>query len=818
MLSPYRVIDLACDRGASCGQMLADLGADVIAVEPPDGAAARREGPFLGDRAGPERSLAWWATSRGKRSIALDLALPADRAVLRRLVAGADFLIESEPPGRLEALGFGDAALEALNPALVHVAITPFGRDGPKAAWAATDLTLVAASGLAHLNGEPESPPVRCSVPQAWAHAAADAAVGALIAHFARVRSGRGQHVDVSAQQSLTLATMFRSLDAPLAEAPARRLSGGVYVAGNFIPTRHRVRDGWVMLGPAFLPSTGHFMKRLLSWALEEGFGDPSAIDEDWSTFVIRMLGTTLASDAYAATEATLDAFFATRTKAELVEVACKRKLLLAPILDLGEIVDSPQLAARGFAAALTPPEAERPLRFPGPFARFERTPIRIARPPPRLDEHGPELRAEPLRTRAIGKRPETARSGAGAERAAPATGASEDALPLEGVRILDLFWVLAGPGATRMLADYGAEVVHVESMRRLDTLRVIPPYQFNNPHPEGAGGYQSANANKRALTLDLGRPEAREIALDLVRWADVVTESFAPGVIGRYGLGWEMLREVKPELVMISSCLMGQSGPWRDLTGFGNLAAAITGFQTLAGFPGRPPAGPYGAYTDFIGVRINALCILAALEHRARTGEGQYIDMAQAEAALHFLAPAFLDYTANGRVPAPVGNDDPVCHPHGVFPCAGEDAWVAIAVRDERDWEAVRGEIGRADLASRRDECAAAALSAWTRERTPDEATAALQARGVPAHPVLDTPGLFACPQLQHREHYLEIPHEIFQTTTIESSRLRLSRAPARVPERALCFGRDNRAVLEGILGYAPERIAALAAAGVLL
>jgi crotonobetainyl-CoA:carnitine CoA-transferase CaiB-like acyl-CoA transferase len=812
-LSHYRVIDLASDRGAFCGQLLADLGADVIAVEPRGGAASRREGPFHGDDPGLDRSLSFWAFARGKRSVELDFDDAADLAVLRRLVAGADFLIESEPPGRLAELGLDDETLAALNPSLVHVSITPFGCDGPKAGWAATDLTLVAAAGVAHLNGESESPPVRCSVPQAWAHAASDAAVGALIAHFERKRSGRGQHVDVSAQQSLTLATMFRSLDAPLAEAPAHRISGGVYIAGNFVPTRHRVRDGWVALGPAFLPSTGHFMKRLLSWALEEGFGEASALEEDWGDFALRLIRGELPGDAYASTEATLEAFFATRTKAELVEAACKRRLLLAPILDLGEIADSPQLASRDFVCEVPVDEVQASVRFPGPFARFERTPLCAGRPPPRLDQHGAALRAESLRQPAACTQAKAARSEA-------QTSGVEAVLPLEGVRILDLFWILAGPGATRMLADYGADVVHVESTKHLDTLRAIPPHQFNTPHPEGAGGFQCANANKRNITLDLGREEGREIALELVRWADVVTESFAAGVIENYGLGWETLREVKPDLIMISSCLMGQNGPWRELTGFGNLAAAATGFQTLANFPGRPPAGPYGAYTDFIGVRINALCILAALEHRDRTGEGQYIDMSQAEAALHFLAPAFLDYTANGRVPAPIGNEDGSCHPHGVFPCEGEDTWVAVAVRDDRDWCALCEVIDRGDLASRRDDRAAAdaALEAWTRQRSPEAATEALQAVGVPSHPVHDTPGLYACPQLQHRGHYLEVAHEIFQTTTIESTRLRLSRAPARVPERAVSFGRDNRAVLEDILGYAPERIAELAAAGVLL
>jgi len=800
VLSPYRVIDLACDRGILCGQILADLGADVILVEPRGGSALRRAGPFLRDEPGPERSLAFSAYARGKRSIALDLDDARDREVLRRLVAGADFLIEAESPGRLDALGFGDAALDALQPGLVHVSITPFGRDGPKAGFAATDLTLIAASGLAHLNGEASFPPVRCCAPQAFEHAAADGAVAALIAHFARRRTGRGQHVDIAAQHSLTLATQFRCLDAPLGEVPARRLAGGVYVAGRFIPLRYALRDGWVALGPAFLPSTGHFMKRLLAWALEEGFGDPAALDEDWGQFVLRVIRKEIAVETFAPIDDALRAFFATRTKAEVVETACKRKLLLAPIFDLGEFADSPQLAAREFAREVAVGEVGS-LRFPGPFARFERTPIRYALPPPQLDAHGDALRAETPRA------------------PAPAGRETDVAAPLAGVKILDLFWILAGPGATRMLADYGAEVIHVESTGHLDTLRVIPPYRYANPHPEGAGAFQCANANKLGITLNLASPEGREIALELVRRSDVVTESFAPGVIERYGLGWETLREVKPDLVMISSCLLGQSGPWRDLTGFGNLAAAVTGFQQLACWPGSPPAGPYAAYTDFIGVRYNALAILAALEHRHRTGQGQYIDMAQGEAALHFLAPAFLDYAAHGRVPGPSGNGDRELFPHGIFACAGEDAWVAIAARDERDWRALCGAIGRVDLLPRRAdrELVEAALVAWTRERTPAEVEAALQAAGVPAHAVLDMPGVHACPQLQHRGHFVEIPHEIYGTTTIESSRLRFSRARPRVPEGALGFGRDNRPVLESILGYSPERIAELESRGVL-
>jgi crotonobetainyl-CoA:carnitine CoA-transferase CaiB-like acyl-CoA transferase len=624
-------LDLTNENGLLCGQILADLGADVIQIEPPGGSSARRVGPFFDGKRGPENSLFWCAYARNKRSLALDLEGAADRRVLLRLVSGADFLIESERPGRMAELGLDYEHLSLVQPGLVYVSITPFGQDGPKAQWVATDLTLVAAGGFAYLSGDADGPPLRVRVPQAHAQAGADAAVGALIAHAERRRSGRGQHVDVSMQESVTLATMFRILDEPVGMAPAERVAGSLQAGGVLVPIRHRVRDGWVTLGPSVLPSTGHFMKRLLEWVAEEGFCDPALAQEDWGSFGLRLGARRLPEDAYEPVARILDAFFATKTQAELMRAAVERKLLIAPVFGLDEIIESEQLAEREFPLELK--RRAGPLgRYPGPFAKFGASPIRYRLAAPSIDEHGADLRAEPARC------------------AAPAGSEGSAGLPLAGVKILDLFWVLAGPTATRVLADYGATVVRVESMRHLDTLRVSPPWQFTAPHPEGAAGFQSANANKLGITVDLASDEGRGIVLDLVRWADVAAESFAPGVMESHGLGWETLRQLEPSLIMISSCIMGQTGPWRDFAGFGRLAVSVSGFQQLASWPARPPAGPFGAYTDAIASRYNAAAILAALEHRQRTGEGQYIDLSQTEAALHFLAPAFLDWTVNGR------------------------------------------------------------------------------------------------------------------------------------------------------------------------
>jgi crotonobetainyl-CoA:carnitine CoA-transferase CaiB-like acyl-CoA transferase len=811
VLTPYRVLDLSDEQGLLCGQILADFGADVIRIEPPGGSTARRVGPFAGDEPGLERSLYWWAYARNTRSVVLDVEAPGDREALLALVAGADFLIESARPGRMAELGLGYPELSGLNPGLVYVSISPFGQTGPKADWLASDLVSMAAGGHAFLTGETDRAPLRVSVPQAHGHAATDAAVGALVAHFARRQTGRGQHVDISTQQSVTLATMFRSLDAPLEEAPARRISGGVYLGGNWVSSRYALRDGSVIVGPAWLPSTGHFMKRLVDWAAELGFcADPGLLAEDWSTYALRMIRREIGAEEHAPLDALLTELFASLDKREVMQAVVERRLLLAPVLGLGEVIESDQLKARNFSVPLAGPVEGETVGYPGPVARFSRTPIEYRLPPPRLDEHRAEILSEPAR-------PPASALPQSDSKLDPSPGARP---PLEGIKILDLFWILAGPGSTRMLADYGATVVHVESGKHLDTLRAIPPYRFNNPHPEGAGGFQSVNANKLDLSLDIHSPEGHDLVMELVEWADVVTESFAPGVAASLGLEYAALSQVKSDLIMISSSLMGQTGPWKSFSGFGNLAASVTGYQGHAGWPDRLPSGPHGAYTDFISARYNAVAILAALEHRERTGEGQYIDQSQAEAALHFLAPAFVDYTFNGKLREQVGNSDAEQSPHGIYPCAGEDRWVAIAVANDDQYRALCSAMDRPDLLARRGEGAAVEgeIAAWTAERDGEEIEALLQARGVPAHRALDTVDLYACPQMQHREHYIDVGCDIYQSTTVESSRLRLSESRPRRPEKAVSLGRDNRYVLETILGYSPEKIAGLAEAGILL
>lgn len=402
------------------------------------------------------------------------------------------------------------------------------------------------------------------------------------------------------------------------------------------------------------------------------------------------------------------------------------------------------------------------------------------------------------------------------------------ESLPLADVKILDLMWAMAGPAATRVFADYGATVVRVESSRRFDAVRTVGPFHNAQPGLENSGLFYNMNAGKLVISLDLTKEVSRQVVLDLVRWADVVTEAFSPRAMRAWGFDYESLRKVNPHIIMLSTCLMGQTGPLAQFAGFGNLAAAISGFFNLTGWPDRPPAGPFGAYTDYIAPWFNAAAILAALEHRRRTGRGQYIDLSQAEASLHFLGPALLDYTVNGRVWERRGNRDLNYAPHGVYPAAGEDRWVAIAVTTDEQWRSLCRVIQQPGLLddarfatpqgrlAHQDELDAV-IAQWSQGQDPFAAEAALQAHGVPASALSTLHELSTDPQLLHRGHFVQLDHPLHGKTTVEGSRFHLSRTPARVQGSAPTLGRDNQYVLKTILGYSEERISELAVAGAL-
>jgi crotonobetainyl-CoA:carnitine CoA-transferase CaiB-like acyl-CoA transferase len=335
-------------------------------------------------------------------------------------------------------------------------------------------------------------------------------------------------------------------------------------------------------------------------------------------------------------------------------------------------------------------------------------------------------------------------------------------------------------------------------------------------------------NAGKYGITLDLSTAGARAIVMDLVRWADVVCEAFSPKAMRAWGFDYESLRQVKPDLIMLSTCLMGQSGPLSRFAGFGNLAAALCGFYNLVGWPDRPPSGPFSAYTDYIAPRFGACAVMAALIHKKLTGEGQYIDQAQAESALHFLTLPIIDFSANRRHYQPVANRDLYHAPHGVYAAASDDRWVAIACRTDDDWRALCAVMGKHGLSedvrfktftARQANCEELdrLINEWTLSQDAHEVERRLQTQGVPAHVVETAYDLYHDPQLHHREHFVEVSHPELGKTWVENSRFRLSRTSARVERPAPMLGEHNQYVLEQILGYDEERIAELVGAGAL-
>ncbi len=392
MLSPYRVLDLSTERGLLCGQLLGDMGADVIKIEPPGGSPARQLGPFLGDGPHPDRSLYWWAYNRNKRSITLDIDRPEGRDLLKRLVPTAHFIIESFNPGDMAARGLGYDDLAALNPTLVYVSISAFGQDGPKATYADADLIIMAAGGPLVLTGDDDRPPVRLSVPQAYLHASADAAVGALAAHHESIRSGRGQYVDVAAEDSVGMATQSYILAAPLGSVEARRMSGGVKFGPLDIPLVWPAKDGYIALTFLFGSALGVFTRKFMHYLCEQGFCDEATRDKDWIGLGEKLFsGEEPLSEFHRVNQIVVN-FTSSHTKAELLQLAVERGFLMTPITTIEEVVKSPQLASRDYWRSVEHPELGRKFIYPGPFAKFSATPLEYRRRPPTIGEHNREI------------------------------------------------------------------------------------------------------------------------------------------------------------------------------------------------------------------------------------------------------------------------------------------------------------------------------------------------------------------------------------------------------------------------------------------
>lgn len=759
--------------------MLAQFGADVVLAEPDEG--RRRDAQFD-------------AYNRGKRSVVAE-----GLADVEALAASADVVIDDR------SLTFDDqpvdlAALRAANPALVTVSITPWGSDGPKADWLASDLTLVASSGQMAATGDGDRAPVRISVPQTWCHAGAQAAVGALVALEDRHHTGLGQHVDVSAQQAAAETALPAILHAPAGLAPVERVAGGAKFGSQLLKWVYECADGWAIITLAFGQMIGPKVSQFMHWVYEEGGCDEATRDKNYVDLAMDIMEGRETLEELDRIIGVISEFALTKTKAELLEKGLADGLLLAPVSDLNDVLTSPQLAARDYWDNV---DGEL---HPGPVVQASATPLRRLSAAPAVGEHTTEVAAEP-------------RSTAGSTK--PTGNGDPTRRPLEGVKIADLAWVAAAPLTTKILAYWGAEVVRVESVNRPCLLRQALGFRDDVPDQENAITWHSTNANKKVISLDLSKAEARDVVKDLASWADIVLESFTPGTMAHWGLDYETLAAANPGLIMASSCVMGQTGPYRDFAGFGNMSASVAGFFDITGWPDRLPAGPYMAYTDYTSPRFTAAALLAALDQRRQSGVGQYLDFSQMEAATHFLTPSLLEAQRGAEALTRRGNADSDLCPHAVYPTDGDDNWMAIACQDDEQWRSLAIEMRRDDLAelsfderrSRVDELDEI-IGKWTSRQIGAGLQIRLQAHGVNAHEVQNSGECFTDPQLVHRQHFQWAPHAVARSVAIDGMPYTLSRSAGGFDWAGPTYGEHSMEVLEDILGYDGERVASLAIA----
>jgi benzylsuccinate CoA-transferase BbsF subunit len=400
--------------------------------------------------------------------------------------------------------------------------------------------------------------------------------------------------------------------------------------------------------------------------------------------------------------------------------------------------------------------------------------------------------------------------------------------LPLEGIRIADFTWVWAGPFCTLQLAHLGAEVIRIESATRPCVTRMIPPWADGEFGLNRAGYFNQYNQGKLSLALDLKQPRAVEIAKQLVARSDVVCENFAAGVMDRLGLGYAVLRTVKPDLIMIALSGYGATGPEREFVSYGPAQVPLSGMSSLTGYAGWRPMHVGISYGDPTGGLHGAFAVLAALLHRQRTGAGQFIDLSQQETTIAVLAEGVLAHTMTGQQPARNGNRDPFMAPHGVFRCAGEQRWVAIAARNDSDWQRLAQAIGRPELANDAHYATLAArkanedrleaiISEWTREHAPEEVTRTLQAMGVPAFTSSSNRNLAEDPHLNASGFFVHLEHPEVGKRQHVGIPWRMSGTPCEVRSPGPLLGEHTEQVMSQVLGYSAAEIEQLRADKVL-
>ena len=781
-LAALRVVELPGIITSHLGKTLRDLGADVLKVEPPGGDPDRLLPPLAGPR-GRQLGLPWTALNLGKKSISLDPSSSSDRDHLGKLFHTADVILTAEQPGSEPLFQIDPDTVSSSGSRPVVVALTPFGRAGPGSEWPGSDLVQFAMGGYLQMTGTEAESPMKPSAPlQTELLACNHALVGLLIALRRRRQSGQGAVVDQSMRDAvpwmLTHTYQYWDLERRnLSRQGSGRDFGG---ARARLKSVHRVKDGYIV----WMFQTGHIgarsIRRFIGWMDSLGYAPGWLKDLDWSSVdLVRS-----AEGLQERLEEAFDRFFLTLTREEMLTWALENGLMLASLQSLDEVARDVQLETRKAWRLVKQPGLSE-LQVPGPPVRISGISWEPRGPAPSPGEHHNLWSESP-----------------GAP--VPAENSSLDGLPLAGVRVLDMGTTLAGPAAARHLADFGAEVIKIESEVHPDTLRVGTPYANGKPGINRSAYFAAYNAGKRSFALNLQAASSKTVLRRLVESADVLMENFAPGVTRRLGITYETIRSWNPRIVMASHCLQGQTGPRSTHRGYGQIASGMTGWYDLTGPSGSEPLGPYSAYTDFISWPYLAAAILIALERREVTGKGAHIDHAQVESSIHFLAPLLLDFQLNDRIASRRGNREDHVAPNGTYRCAGDDRWVAISVRSSSEWSSLCSLLGRSDIANdpelasldgrkaREDELDHV-ISEWTAGRDAFEVAAQLRDLGVAAGPVYKASDLFADAQLAEGGFFRRLYHPELGDHAVITNSFRIEGLDAGPHKAAPLLGADT-------------------------
>ncbi len=785
-LNELRVLDLTTELGTLAGRFLTGLGASVKRLVPPGGDPLRTKPPFAPGKDGGPVSLYGLHLLRGRIDMKVDLESESGQNMFVDLVGASDVILESQPVGHLAARGIDYRDLASLAPHAIWTSVTPFGREGPKATWGATDLIGMAAGGLMSLCGDPDRAPLRLSVEQGYALSGVQATVGTLAAIHARHTTGKGQLVDVSMQEAVANCLGNARLFYEFEGLVSRRAGGSRAYGDHGSRLVYECSDGYVALSR--LPSS---IQLLHDWVVENG--EVADFDpEEWATFPQSGPGSPGPEKAREL-EGTLERFFLQYPKMWLYEDGQKRGVLICPVSTPEDLLANEQLVDRGFFRGEFVSELGFEVQLPGPPFRSTLGPS--ATVPPQAQTPAGAAKIESSRE------------------------------ILEDIRVADFSWVGVGPLSTQQLAWLGADVIRVESTERLDVFRSGGPKRGEDP--DASAYFANCNRDKRGITMNLKSPAGQEAARRLAARSDVLVESFTPGFMTSVGLDYDSLKAINPSLIMLSASMEGQSGPHSQFRGFGLTLQATVGFTHYTGWPGRAPTGTGVAYTDWFATGVAATALLAALEHRRKTGQGQNIDLSQLEACTWALDTEIVSYTVNGSIGRARGNRHREMVPHGAFACAGEDQWVALVIRNDGEWASLAALLTaggvtvpdcpdqdtRRELESPIEEL----VGEWCSQRDKHEAAAALRKAGIPAHAVADVSDVHNDEQLRARGHFWRVAHPEIGEVDWDGPAYHLSATPLAPERPAPKLGEHNHEVYAELLGYSEDELADMIATGAL-